>query len=253
MSDPVILKSSSRHWPWVLALAVGIGGGYFGWRHEQSGENGATHSAALSPAPQGLWPSGGPGGAGGDAAPGQPLIPKEPVGESRPADFSEADWDALNKALEHEPDKARERQRLVSYLRFQRAAAQWSEMKDGPDVARRQALGREIVAQLPEHVANGEVNAGEAIVLLTAIGEDLEPDMARRKTWMETQQARLQGTQTDAQAKALAEEKRKNEEFGRLQAEVVAKWQAAPAAERDPAVLERQLQALREKVYATSP
>lgn len=59
----------------------------------------------------------------------------------------------------------------------------------------------------------------------------------------------MQGTQTEDQAKALQEEKRKNEDFARQQAELVARWQKSPVAEQDPATLERQLQALREKVY----
>lgn len=177
------------------------------------------------------------------------MIPRGPVGETRPADITQDAWDALNKALENDPNKAQERQRLVSYLRFQRAVTQWSEMKDGPNVAGRQALARELVDQLPAHAGNGEVNSGEASLLLRALAGDLEPDPTKQQAWINSQMSRLQGTQSEAQAKALADEKRKNDEFAALQADLVAKWQNTPTANRDPATLESQLQALREKVY----
>lgn len=239
----LIQKSPSKLW--LIALAVLAVGVYVLLRAGHTEAEPASSQKALAPAPNGMWPSAGPGGAGD----GQGFIPKGPVGETRPADFSQEDWDALNKALENEPNKAQERSRLVAYLRFQRAVSKFSEMKDGPNVAERQALARELVQALPSHVASGEVNSGEATLLLTAVANDLEPDPAKRQAWVEAQRAQLQGTQSEEQARALQEEKRKNEDFARQQAELVARWQKSPVAEQDPATLERQLQALREKVY----
>ncbi|KGM39753.1 hypothetical protein JY96_06155 [Aquabacterium sp. NJ1] len=243
MSTTLVRKSPSKLW--LLALAVLAVGVYIWLRHGQAQSDQDQHQKALAPAPNGMWPSAGPVAA----ADGQGFIPKGPVGETRPADFTQEDWDALNKALEKEPNKVQERNRLVSYLRFQRAVSKWSEMKDGPNVAERQGLARELVQQLPTHVANGEINSGEASLLLTAVATDLEADPAKRQAWVEAQRNQLQGTQTEDQAKALQEEKRKNEDFARQQAELVARWQKSPVAEQDPATLERQLQALREKVY----
>ncbi|MGQ0599045.1 hypothetical protein [Aquabacterium sp.] len=242
MSTTLAPKSPSKLW--LLALAVLAVGVYIWLRHgqAQSDQDQDQPQKALAPAPNGMWPSAGAAGAEG-------FIPKGPVGETRPADFSQEDWDALNKALENEPNKARERNRLVAYLRFQRAVSKWSEMKDGPNVAERQGLARELVQQLPSHVANGEINSGEATLLLTAVAADLEADPAKRQAWVEAQHTQLQGTQSPEQDKALQEEQRKNEDFARQQAEVVARWQKSPVAEQDPATLERQLQALREKVY----
>lgn len=247
MSATLVQKSPSKLW--LLALAVLAVGVYIWLRHgqAQSDQDQEQRQKALAPAPNGMWPSAGAAGAGD----GQGFIPKGPVGETRPADFTQDDWDALNKALEHEPNKAQERNRLVAYLRFQRAVSKWSEMKDSPNVAERQGLARELVQQLPSHVARGEINSGEASLLLTAVANDLEADPAKRQAWVEAQRAQLQGTQTEEQAKALQEDKRKNEDFARQQAEVVAHWQKSPVAEQDPATLERQLQALREKVYGS--
>lgn len=243
MSTTLVRKSPSKLW--LLALAVLAVGVYIWLRHGQAQSDQEQRQKALAPAPNGMWPSAGAAGAGD----GPGFIPKGPVGETRPADFTQEDWDALNKALEKEPNKVQERNRLVDYLRFQRAVSKWSEMKDSPNVAERQGLARELVQQLPSHVANGEINSGEASLLLTAVATDLEADPAKRQAWVEAQRSQLQGTQTEDQAKALQEEKRKNEDFARQQAELVARWQKSPVAEQDPATLERQLQALREKVY----
>ncbi|HEX5355389.1 MAG TPA: hypothetical protein VFW93_04165 [Aquabacterium sp.] len=243
----LIDKSSSKRWLWLPVVAVAAAGAYVLWLHSVSGADSASHPQALAPTPGG-WPI--TTSAGNNE--GQPLIPRGPVGDTRPADITQDAWDALNKALENDPNKVQERQRLVSYLRFQRAVTQWSEMKDGPNVAGRQALARELVEQLPLHAANGEVNSGEASLLLRALATDMEPDPTRQQAWIDQQLSRLQGTQSEAQAKALADEKRKNDEFAALQADLVAKWQNTPTANRDPATLEAQLQALREKVYGAS-
>lgn len=247
MSTPLITKRSSRVWLWLLAGVAAVAAGWVWWQHSAGPLPDEQAAAPKTAASVSAWPvqAGPDGGASG------PFISNEPVGDTRPPDFSEQDWQALNKALEKEPNKEKERNRLVSYLRFQRGVSKWSEMKDSPNVAERQALARELAAQLPSHVANGEVNSGEASMLLTAIATDLEPDPAKRQAWVETQRTQLQNTQTSEQAQALQEEKRKNEVFAAEQAELVAKWQQTPAQNRDPATLEAQLQALREKVYGT--
>lgn len=247
MSTTLIDKSFSKRWLWLPVVAVVAAGAYVAWQHTVSGVDGTTHPQAMAPA-SGGWPITATAGN----SDGQPLIPRGPVGDSRPADIAQDAWDALNKALENEPNKAQERQRLVSYLRFQRAVTQWSEMKDGPNVTGRQALARELVDQLPLHAGNGEVNSGEASLLLRALAVDMEPDAGKQQAWVDQQLGRLKGSQSEAQVKALADEKRKNDEFAALQADLVAKWQSTPTANRDPATLEAQLQALREKVYGPS-
>lgn len=244
-SATLINKSSSKRWLWLLALAVPAACAYLWWQqsHQLDGEQAQAQQAkAVSHTTGGMWPSAGPGEGGS-------FIPKGPVGDVKPADFSQEEWDTLNQALEREPNKVQERNRLVSYLRFQRAVTKWSEMKDSPNVAERQGLARELVQQLPGHVANGEVNAGEAAMLLTAMATDLEPDPARRQAWVESQRNQLTSTQSPEQARALQEEKHRNEVFAAAQAEIVARYQKLPPASQDPAVLEAQLQALREKVF----
>ncbi|TAL00119.1 MAG: hypothetical protein EPO09_00130 [Aquabacterium sp.] len=248
MSTTLIDKSSSRRWLWLPVVALAAAGAYVLWQRSAASSESSPRPQALAPAPGGGWPIAGSVGN----SDGPSLIPRGPVSDTKPADITQEAWDALSKALENDPNKAQERQRLVSYLRFQRAVTQWSEMKDGPNVAGRQALARELVDQLPLHAGNGEVNSGEASLLLRALAGDLEPDPTRQQAWIDTQLKRLQGTQSEAQAKALAEEKRKNDEFAALQADLVAKWQNTPTANRDPATLEAQLQALREKVYGAS-
>jgi hypothetical protein len=245
MPTTLINPSLTRRWLWLPVLAVVAAGAYVWWQHSQKGEPGAQRAQALPPASSSPWPI----TSLSAVRDSEPLIPRGAVGDERPADITQEAWDALNKALENDPNKVQERQRLISYLRFQRAVTQWSEMKDGPDVAGRQALARELASQLPLHVGNGEVNSGEASLLLRAIVGDLEPDLSRQQAWIDSQLARLNSKQSDAQVKALAQEKLKNDEFASLQAALVAKWQNTPPANRDSAALAAQLQALREKVY----
>lgn len=241
----LIHKSSSKQrWVLVLLAVAAAAGAYVWWARGQARVEMAASHAQGSPQ-SGAWFA----SSTSASSPAQAFFPKEPVGEMRPPDISEESWDALNKALANEPNKDKERNRLVSYLRFQRAVAQWSQMKDGPDVAGRQALAGEIVQQLPAHMANAEVNAGEANLLLTAMAPDMEPDPAKQQAWIEAQRKALQSTQTPEQARALADEQRKNKQFAEEQAELVSRWQSTPAAERDPVTLEKQLQALREKIY----
>lgn len=228
----------------VILVMASLGAALLWWQHEQPVQQ------APVPAPQANgWPLTGAEDKGLAQAAGS----VQAVGDVRPADFSEEDWAALNRALAHEPNQAQERARLVSYLRFQRSVATWRQMQDGPATAERQALAREVVAQVPDHVAKREVNAGEALMVLNAMAADIEPDTTRRTAWLADQQKRLQATQTEAEASALKAEKQKNEDFARQQAEIVAQWESTPVANRDPVTLERQLQLLRDKVYGSTP
>lgn len=247
MSSSTLIRQSSSRKPWALAAlaAVAAAAAYVWWaRGQAQNEMAASQHAEQASAQSGAW------SARAAAGEEQVAIPKDPVvGDNRPSDITPEAWDALNKALANEPNKEKERNRLVSYLRYQRAVAQWSEMKDSPNVAGRQALARELVEQMPQHMANGEVNAGEANLLLAAIVRDIEPDPAKQQAWIEAQRKALQSTQTPEQAKALEDERRKNEQFAIEQKKLVDEWRNAPVAEQDPATLEKRLQALREKIY----
>lgn len=247
MPTSLINKPSSKRWRWLAVPAVMAVATLAWWVSDrgealQQGRGGTAASSSAS-----LWPM----QASVGQAPDPLLIPREPVSDARPADFTPEDWAMLNKALEGLPDKAQERNRLVAYLRFQRGVSQWRELQGDPNVAGRQALARALLELLPPHVAQGEVNAGEALMMLGALAQDLEPDPARRPAWVDAQRLRLQGTQTDAQRKVLDDERRKNEQFAAQQAEIVARWQSSPEASQDPQTLEQQLQALREKVYGS--
>lgn len=244
VSTYLINKIFRQRWWWLFVAVAAAVVCLWGWQrsHLLAGVAGRSPPSSSQP----MMALGGPlNRASEDAT----LIPRGAVGDTRPADITPDDWDALNKALASDPHPAQERQRLVAFMRFQRAVTQWSEMKDGPNVAARQALARELVDQLPLHVGNGETNSGEAFMMLRAVAGDLEPDPAKQQAWMDAQISKLSHASTDVQAKAIAAEKRQNAEFASLQAELVAKWQGLPVARRDPADLAAQLQALREKVY----
>lgn len=242
MSATWIQTSRQRYGLALATVLVAAVAAAMWWWPDQGAEVQATVAPSTASG-MGAWPLSAQVGSSGAS----PL--PEVVGDARPADFSQADWDALNRALANEPNQSQERTRLVSYLRFQRAVAQWREWQSGPVTSQRQSLARDVVAQLPGHVANGEVHAGEALTILASLAPDIEPDPTRRTAWLDEQKARMQATQTEAQAQALKAEKAKNEDFAAQEAVIVARWQSTPEASRDPVTLENQLQALREKVY----
>jgi hypothetical protein len=237
----IVARSHTSRWVPTLALILVGGGGTVWWLHATPPlDNLASKTGA------------GPVQTTGQVAVASLMSLPKVATDARPADISETDWMALNKAVEAEPNKPKERQRLIDYLRFQRATEQWRAMNGNPDVSNRQALGRQLLNMLPQHVANGELNSGETTLLLHALAQDLSPDPQQRQAWIDAQMQGLAAMQNPDLERALAEDRRKNADFARQQGEIVNKWRSAGPGGGDAAALEGQLQALRERVYGTA-
>jgi hypothetical protein len=237
----IIAHSPTRRWAPTLALILAGAGSAAWWLYTAPPLENLESKPVVRPVQ-----------STGQFAVDAPMNLQKADADARPADFSEADWIALNKAVEAEPDKPKERQRLVDYLRFQRATEQWRAIKGNPDVSHRQALARELLNMLPQHVANGELNTGETTLLLHAFAQDLVADPTQRQAWIDAQIHNLAAMQNPDLERTLAEDRRKNADFSRQQGEIVNKWTSGGPSRGDVAALETQLQALRERVYGSA-
>jgi hypothetical protein len=246
MASTLIRFNSSKRWAWGLVLLV-LAALAVAWWMQGRASNEPVVQASASDG-RSAWPTAPTAAEETDKL----MFSKEPVGEARPADFSQSTWDTLNSALANAPNKDQERTRVVSYLRFQRAVSKWGEMTSGPATPERVELAHQLMDEMPTHVANGEVNPSEAMAAVTAMAMDMEPDASKRTAWIESQRARLKPTETPAQAQAQQAEKDKLKRFEEEKAAITSRWMSSPEANRDPATLESQLQALRERVFGVA-
>lgn len=241
-------------WPkrtawWVVGLAMlALAGVALWWSARPGGAVGQREGGAT--VGQGVRVShGGALGPGGEvpavAAPS--VLP-----DGRPSDFSPQDWAALKDAMSKTAKPEAELQRVVAYLRFQKAFAQWQALRDASDMARRQQLASQLVAQIPERLRQGEVTLGEALMLETALWTDLEPDEARRKVRLEEVQAVLASAAPQPDAAQQSHEAALLAEYKRREAAIVLEYQSRPEAQRDQAWLEAQLDAARRSVYGAN-
>ena len=173
---------------WAVGLTVlALVGVVLWWSARPEGPVGPHEGAAAvgqgTPAYQG-----GVFGPGGQAP---ALAVPSVLPDGRPSDFSPQEWTALKDAMSKTAKPEAELQRVVAYLRFQKAFGAWQGLRESSDTARRQQLASQLVAQIPERLRQGEVTLGEALVLEAALWTDLEPDEARRKVRLEEVQGVL--------------------------------------------------------------
>ena len=162
-------------------------------------------------------------------------MPAPPDMAAVPPGLSAGQWAALQAELAGRPDELR---RVVAYLGFAADMQRWRAGSGD-----RAALARRLDAGLDDRLRQRELSAGEARLIKAALLEQIEPDPARRAAALarwESQWAAPPVQRSAAEA-----------EFQRRQAEIVAAWQALPAARRDPKALERQLDALRVAMFAS--
>lgn len=202
----------------------------------------AGHWFFTAPAPQRLTPAAGQPGAGRAAT--APAVAAAPVPASlaaaagaHPPGVTAEQWAALEAELRTRPDGAAERSRLIDYFTWADAVQRW---RTTPQDA---ALAAAVDAGLDQRLQNREVSAAEARVLKAALLATLEPDATRRAAALQAYEG---GLPTSAGPSA------REKAFQRQQAALVAAWQARPAAERDPAALTRQLDALRRTHFAAT-
>lgn len=171
------------------------------------------------------------------------------AGDGRPEGLSEEQWHALNQALAHHPDREREKKRVLAYLRFEQKVLALQALTGSPDTVRRHQLASDVIEQLPVHLSNREVTAGEAEALLKDLALTLEPDASKRLQWMAAQHQRWAAAEPASDVEAQRKAQAQQADYARQAEAIAARWLATPENSRDQAAMERELQRLREKVY----
>jgi hypothetical protein len=244
-------QESTKFWQrsWFAALIGGlaVGGGVWWWQAHQDAEQAAeVASSAAASSAQGSDPRrpvfATPVTA--DAASVPTVLP-----DGRPSDFTPEDWAALKAAMSGQPNAKAEMDRVVAYLRFQRNFEQWQALADSRDVAKRHELAENLLGQVPDRMSKGEVTAGEALLLSTALLTDLQPDENLRQQRLAQMRTKLEAVAPRTDAEQAARDAAAHNEFSDRQAAIMAAWQAKPESSRDRAALERDLEAARLSVY----
>ena len=107
-----------------------------------------------------------------------------PTTQTGPAERA-LDLDALRKALAGRPDAQAQLQRIVAFARFRDLVAAYGNGKQDMSAAERTRLARQIIAELPQHVALNEVLPAQAQAMTAALLIDADPDPLTRSTDLE--------------------------------------------------------------------
>lgn len=93
--------------------------------------------------------------------------------------------DALRKTLASRTDAEAQIGRIVAFARFRDRVAAYGRDKARMSAAERAQLARQILADLPEHVARNEVLPAQAEVMTAALLGDAEPNPAAREAQLQ--------------------------------------------------------------------
>lgn len=252
----------ARQHRWAIWAAVAGGLAVVGAMAWNEGEVAAPESPAsphstaqVAPAPEAspLITAGPQASASASAsvnANGQPQA-------TRPTWLAEAEWQELQSAFAHHPQREAEIARALSFVQFQREVAQfqqWHENAATPTAPTGLlTLARALRATLDQRMARHEVSAPEALKLQSALLDVLVPDDTERA--QQLQQWRTQQLANTARA-ASSPSAVQDERFLRAQQALVSQWQQQqqqqPAgAARPPEELFAQMEALRQQTYQT--
>ena len=172
-----------------------------------------------------------------------PIASGDP-GAYRPPGVSPAQWDALKAEMQGRPDGPAELRRVAGYLEWSDALRRFrAARQSGASTADLQRLAQTLADGLPERQGRSEVSAAEAHQIKSAILEVTVADESLRATQLQ---------QWAAAAFAPSRPDPRQAGFERRQSEIVAAWSAQPAAARDPAALERELDSARRQSFSNT-
>lgn len=113
-----------------------------------------------------------------------------PVTE-RPEFVSEMEWTMLKGVAQQNPAPDAELTRLVNKLRFMKQLELWQSMEHSNDMAKRQLLAEQLLDDLPQRVANADLDKPEAQKLQASLLKDAVSDEHARKKRAEVESRRL--------------------------------------------------------------
>jgi hypothetical protein len=226
---------------WAACAVLAATAGWLAWHPEPTGKR-AAHLAQA--------PSEAPPAAQASRAWASPTAAAPRPDAAHPPELSPAQWAALQQSLAQHPQREREIQRVLAFMRLQHRLAAWQALQGGTDLAQRQALAREVILHLPTHLANRELSASEAEAILTEMAPVLAPEPEARARWMDAERLRWAAHMPATDVAEQQRARQQDEAYQREAQALSARWLATPEHERDPSALEASLQRLREQVYA---
>ncbi|MCW0092390.1 phospholipase C accessory protein PlcR, partial [Burkholderia pseudomallei] len=229
------MKKSKALWrtAWLLAM---IGVAVAGWRYVSPSQTAVAQP--LKPGAASDERGGPPARARTDDAPAQ----------AGPAE-RRLDLVALRKSLEGRDDAQAQVQRIVAFARFRDRIAAYGEGRNSMPAEERARLAREILAELPEHVARNEIVPVQAEALSAALLADATSDSRTRDAAIQSMRqqwdayaGRTVGPSPASDPRYLA--------YARQSRDIVAQVQASvPDPDQQQAVIAQRLQALRVQLF----
>lgn len=169
------------------------------------------------------------------ALPPAPATAPDPV----PAGLGAEQWQQVQAALADHPQRDAELRRIAAFLQLQGRVQAFAEARQrGATRSELAALARPLQAELPRHLALGELSAPEALRLQAALLEVTEPDTAAANQALADWRARHLSRPTGE-----APHDPREVAFAQAQQAALATWQAGGG--QDPQALERDLERLR--------
>ncbi|MGH6645824.1 hypothetical protein [Aquabacterium sp.] len=111
--------------------------------------------------------------------------------KDRPAFVSEVEWMMLKGVAQQNATPDAELTRLVNKLRFMKQLELWQSMEHSSDMAKRQLLAEQLLDDLPQRVANADLDKPEAQKLQASLLKDAVSDETSRKKRAEAEARRL--------------------------------------------------------------
>ncbi len=237
------MSSTHGKWRWSLAFAAAVAALAGGLALSRNGDSPVTAPPRTA----------GVTGSLADAPPGVPFAnstatsAKAAATERRaatapdavPAGLSVEQWQQMQAALADHPQREAELRRITAFLQLQARVQAFAEARQrGATRGELATLARPLQAELPQHLALGELNAAEALRLQGALLELTEPDTTAAAQALADWRDRYVG-RPDGEAPQDPREAA----FARAQQTALANWQAGGG--RDPQALEHELEVLR--------
>ncbi|AJY30590.1 phospholipase C accessory protein PlcR [Burkholderia thailandensis 34] len=228
------MKKSKALWRIALLLAM-IGVAVAGWRYVSPSQTAVARpvrSDAVSDAR---------GGALADAA-------DETRADAGPSE-RRLDLAALRKSLAGRDDAQVQLQRIVAFARFRDRIAAYGEGRNSMPAAERARLARQILAELPEHVARNEIVPVQAEALSAALLADATADSDTRGAAIQSMRQQWDAYARQTVGPSPASDPRYLA-YARQSRDIVRQVQASGTdADQQQAVIAQRLQALRVQLF----
>ncbi|WP_063532722.1 phospholipase C accessory protein PlcR [Burkholderia sp. MSMB1589WGS] len=228
------MKKSKALWRTALLLAM-IGAAVAGWRYVSPSQTAVAHPVRS------------------DATPNERGEPPVDAADETRADAGPSerklDLVALRKSLAGSDDAQAQLQRIVAFARFRDRIAAYGEGRNSMPAAERARLARQILAELPEHVARNEIVPVQAEALSAALLADATADPETRGAAIQSMRQQWDAYARQTVGPSPARDPRYLA-YAQQSRDIVRQVQASvPDPDQQQAVIAQRLQALRVQLF----